>query len=289
MRQRPATLARRGPWLAMAFFLAGATAAPGQAAEPAATAWAAARGPAAGPPRILGAHGLGCIAGAVALPPEGPGWEVVRLSRNRFWGHPALIATLRDIAGRARAEGMPPLWIGDLGQPRGGPMPWGHASHQIGLDADLWFALAPRPPRPAASREQIDVPSLVRPDGQEVDPARYTPAHARLVQLAAEAPGVDRVFVNPAIKKALCATHAGEPWMRRVRPWRGHDSHLHIRLRCPPGQAACQDQAPPPPGDGCDASLAWWFSDAARQPPAPQPQGPPPRLPAACAGILSER
>jgi penicillin-insensitive murein endopeptidase len=237
---------------------------------------------------VIGAHGLGCIAGAVAMPPEGPGWEVLRISRNRFWGHPALIGTLRDMAAAAQRQGLPPLWIGDLGQPRGGRMPWGHASHQIGLDADIWLDVSDRQPMSRAARDAIEIPSLVRRDGQDIDPALYSPRHATLIRLAAEQPGVDRVFVNPAIKRALCRSHAGEPWLRRIRPWRGHDSHLHIRLRCPAGQADCRDQAPVPPGDGCDASLDWWFSADSRRPAVTsRPPAPPPRMPAACEALLA--
>lgn len=250
--------------------------------------WAAARLPAAGPPRVAGGHGLGCIAGAVPMPPEGPGWQVVRLSRNRYWGHPALIAYLQSLAARARHAGLPDLWIGDLGQPRGGPMPWGHSSHQIGLDADIWLDLSPKPALPPSVRERIDVASVVRSDGMSVDPARFTPAHAALLRLAAEDPAVDRIFVNPAIKRALCTAHRGAPWLRRLRPWRGHDSHFHVRLACPAGQSGCTPQAPVPPGDGCDASLDWWFSAEARQPPRPAAPPPrPPSLPAACAGVLA--
>jgi len=272
---------------ALGLALAAVGAAPAMAGE--ASAWAAARLPASGPPRVIGGHGLGCIAGAVPMPSEGPGWQVVRLSRNRYWGHPALVAYLRGLATRARAAGLPDLWIGDLGQPRGGPMPWGHSSHQTGLDADIWLDLSPKLPLPPAARERIEVASVVRPDGLSVDPARFTPAHAALLRMAAEDPAVDRIFVNPAIKKALCAAQPGAPWLRRLRPWRGHDSHFHVRLSCPAGQPGCAPQAPVPPGDGCDAGLAWWFSAEARQP-APRRSAPaprPPALPASCAGILA--
>lgn len=250
--------------------------------------WAAVPGPAAGPPRIIGGTSLGCIAGAEELPPDGPGWQAVRLSRNRHWGHPALIAFLRDLTGRARKDGFPTLWIGDMAQPRGGPMPYGHASHQTGLDVDVWLDLSAKPDLPPVAREDLPVVSLVLPDESGVDPARWRTEHAALIRLAAEMPRVDRVLVNHAIKRELCRTHAGAPWLRRVRPWRGHDSHMHIRLRCPAGQPECHDQPPPPAGDGCDASLAWWLTPEARRPP-PRPPGPPPRLPAACAGILSAR
>ncbi|EHM02355.1 peptidoglycan amidase MepA [Acetobacteraceae bacterium AT-5844] len=272
---------------AFAFATLVAFAAPQAKAAGPADRWAAASRPTTEAPRVIGAHGLGCIAGAVALPADGPGWQVVRLSRNRFWGHPALVETLQNLAAASTRAGLPPIWIGDLGQPRGGPMPWGHSSHQIGLDADVWLDVSRRPPLTATTRERIEVPSLVRGDGMAVNHAVFTEGHATLIRLAAQQPGVDRIFVNPAIKRALCEAHAGESWLRRIRPWRGHDSHMHIRLRCPAGQPECRDQAPIPAGDGCDASLDWWFSEEARRPPKPSPPGPPPRLPAACAGILA--
>jgi len=256
-------------------------------AQPAAD-WAAAPGPTTGPPRIFGGTSLGCLAGAVQLPADGPDWQAVRPSRNRHWGHPALVAAVRDLGAHAAREGLPPLLIGDLAQPRGGPLPFGHASHQTGLDADIWLEVGPRGRLSAAARDDPLVPSVVAPNGDRVDPTRWGPGHVTLIRLAAETAGVDRVLVNPAIKRALCATAAGSPWLRRVRPWWGHDSHLHLRLRCPPGEVECRDIAPPPAGDGCDASLDWWFSAEAKRP-APRQPGPPPLLPAACAGVLAAR
>nr|WP_281244613.1 penicillin-insensitive murein endopeptidase [Falsiroseomonas stagni] len=244
--------------------------------------------PTAGPAQSIGTTNLGCIAGAVALPPEGPGWQAIRTSRNRHWGHPATIALVAHVAGQARLAGLPDLWIGDLSQPRGGPLPWGHASHQTGLDADIWLDLRPKPRVPASQREELSIPSLVLPDESAVDPARWTPRHATLIRIAAEAPGLDRLLVNPAIKRRLCADHRGEAWLRRVRPWRGHDSHMHLRLRCPADSPECRDIAPPPPGDGCDASLDWWFTPESRQRPAPPARpAPPPRMPLACAPLLT--
>ncbi|MEO3470848.1 penicillin-insensitive murein endopeptidase [Roseomonas sp. CAU 1739] len=253
-----------------------------------AESWGAVATPASGPVRIIGSTGLGCIAGAVELPDDGPGWQSVRVSRNRHWGHPAMVGWVQAFAGRAQAQGFPDLWIGDLSQPRGGPMTFGHASHQAGIDADIWLDLNPKPRVAAAQRETIPEVSLVLPDGSGVDPARFTDRHAALIRLAAEMPGLDRLLVNPAIKQELCRRHAGQAWLRRVRPWRGHDSHMHIRLPCPSDQPECRGIAPPPPGDGCDATLAWWFTEEARRPP-PRRSGPRPVMPAACAGVLSAR
>ncbi|WP_198373002.1 penicillin-insensitive murein endopeptidase [Roseomonas rosulenta] len=250
--------------------------------------WGAVAGPAAGPARIIGGTSLGCIAGAVQLPADGPGWQAVRVGRNRHWGHPAMVTWVQDFAATARARGFPDLWIGDLSQPRGGPMTFGHASHQTGIDADIWLDLNPKPRSSPAQRENIPVVSLVLPDESGVDPRVFTDRHVALIRLAAERPGLDRLLVNHAIKRELCRRHRGEAWLRRVRPWRGHDSHMHIRLPCPGGQAECRDIGPPPAGDGCDASLDWWLSPEARRP-LPRPPGPPPRMPAACAGVLAAR
>ncbi|WP_137123881.1 penicillin-insensitive murein endopeptidase [Roseomonas sp. HF4] len=251
--------------------------------------WGAVSTPAPGPARVIGGTGLGCIAGAVRLPDEGPGWQAVRVSRNRHWGHPDTVAWVQALAARAQEAGFPDLWIGDLAQPRGGPMTYGHASHQTGLDADIWLDVSPKPRVPAAAREDVRVASLVLPDETGVDPRRFTDRHAALIRLAAQTPGLDRLLVNHAIKRELCRRHRGEAWLRRVRPWRGHDSHMHIRLRCPAGQTECRDIPPPPASDGCDASLDWWLSEEARNPPRRAPSGPPPPLPAACAGVLAAR
>jgi penicillin-insensitive murein endopeptidase len=273
--------------LALLLLLASpATAAEGPVAR--AAEWAAISLPTGGPARSIGGTSLGCISGAVQLPPDGPGWQAVRVSRNRHWGHPATIALVGHVAGEARAAGLPDLWIGDLSQPRGGPLPWGHASHQTGLDADIWLDLRPKPRVPPSQREDLSIPSLVLPGGDAVDPARWTARHARLIRIAAEAPGVDRILVNPAIKRRLCQDHRGEAWLRNIRPWYGHDSHMHIRLRCPAGSPECRDIAPPPPGDGCDSTLEWWFSAEARRPPAPSSRpATPPRMPASCTAVLA--
>jgi penicillin-insensitive murein endopeptidase len=244
--------------------------------------------PAPTPVRVIGKPTAGCIAGAVRLPENAPGLETIHLARSAFWGHPAMVAALLQLGREVRAAGLPDLYVGDLGAIHGGPLRGGHASHQIGLDADIWLDLDPHPLLPAAAREAIDPPSLVRPDGRGVDPARWRPEHIELLRLAAGLPGVDRIFVNPAIKRALCEQVGGDrSWLHLIRPWWGHASHMHIRFRCPADQPLCVQAPPPPPGDGCDASLQWWF-DQLDHPAPPAPPAPPPKLPAACAAILGK-
>jgi penicillin-insensitive murein endopeptidase len=249
---------------------------------------AAPAGPVPGPVQVIGKPTAGCIAGAVRLPDTAPGLQAIHLSRSAFWGHPATIAALLELGRAVRAAGLADLYVGDIAGPRGGFLPGGHLSHQIGLEADIWLDLGPHPPLPPAAREALDPPSLVRPDGRAVDPARWRAAHVMLLRLAAGLPGVDRIFVNPAIKRELCTEVTGDrTWLRLIRPWWGHASHMHIRWRCPEDQPLCVQGPPPPPGDGCDASLQWWF-DQLDHPAPPTPPAVPPPPPDACRAILGQ-
>lgn len=269
------------------------TPAAGEEATPARELFGAITAPAPplpGAARVVGSHARGCLAGAAALPIDGPGWQAMRLSRNRTFGHPRLVALIERLAREARADGWPGLLVGDLAQPRGGPMRTGHASHQIGLDVDIW--LTPMPDRRLSEEEREAMPavSMLREGTRTVDPARFGPAHVALLRRAASYPEVARIFVHPGIKQALCERPgADRGWLAKVRPWWGHDSHFHIRLRCPEGEPLCRDQDPPPDGDGCGAELAWWLSD---EPWRPKPPGPSARpitlaeLPAECRFVL---
>lgn len=251
----------------LAFLMAGFRMAAGADAE-AAALFASAAMPAEGAAAPIGSYARGCLAGAVALEETGAGWQVVHRARNRYWAHPATAAFIARLSARARAAGWPRLLIGDIAQPRGGPMSGGHRSHQTGLDVDIWLYVPPREPLDQATRESFAAPSLVRADGLGVN-RRWRPEYATLIRLAAEDPSVARIFVNAAIKKRLCETTPREDreWLRKVRPWWGHRAHMHVRLDCPPGASSCVAQDPPPPGDGCGAALDWWFSDEALNPP----------------------
>ena len=242
--------------------------------------------------RSIGYYWRGCLAGARALPVDGESWQVMRLSRNRMWGNPAMIAFLERFSRKAKAER---VWngilVGDISQPRGGPMLTGHASHQVGLDADVWLTPMPDHALSRAEREEMSAVDMVRDDGLSVDRSRWSEAQAGIVRAAAEEPEVDRIFVNAAIKKALCGAHRGEPWMNRVRPYWGHTYHFHIRIKCPEGESSCEPQDPLPPGDACDNSLAWWFTPEALHP-APGKPRPPitmAQLPPECRTVVLEK
>jgi penicillin-insensitive murein endopeptidase len=250
--------------------------------------------PAAMQPRSIGFYSHGCVAGAMALPVNGPAWQVMRLSRNRNWGHPELIRLLEKLAEKARAAaGWPGLLVGDISQPRGGPMLTGHASHQVGLDADIWLTPMPDRELTLEERENMMATMVVATDRRDVDPAIWTPAHVGVIKTAAKMPEVERIFVNAAIKKALCRDNGEDrAWHRKVRPYWGHDYHFHIRIHCPSDSAGCTPQPPVPPGDGCGHDLDWWFQESVLRPPPPKtPPKPRPALtmtalPPACRAVL---
>ena len=246
--------------------------------------------------RAIGYYPKGCLAGGLELPVNGPTWQVMRLSRNRNWGHPELVRFLERFAPRAaKATGWPGILVGDMAQPRGGPLPFGHRSHQIGLDVDVWFRPMPDHRLSRKQRETMSATHLVASDGKHLNPKTWTPAVADFIRVAAEQPEVERVLVNAAIKKELCRLKGKMHWrwMAKVRPWYGHDDHIHVRLKCPADSPHCRRQPAVPGGDGCsNKALAFWFSDRVLHPkPAKHPK---PRkqimladLPAACKLVLN--
>jgi len=238
----------------------------------------------------IGSYARGCVAGATAIPTDGETWQVMRLSRNRNWGHPNLIQLLQKLSARLpQINGWPGLLVGDISQPRGGPMITGHASHQIGLDADVWLTPMPQRRLSRLEREELSATDMVRPDLLDIDPAKWTPEHTALIKAAAREPAVARIFVNPAIKRALCREAGSDRnWLSKVRPMFGHNYHFHIRIACPTGDAACGDQDPPAAGDGCGAELAAWFTPQMLHPKPGKPRPPltMAQLPAECRRIL---
>ncbi|PWB65615.1 MAG: penicillin-insensitive murein endopeptidase [Bradyrhizobiaceae bacterium] len=244
--------------------------------------------------RAIGFYTKGCLAGATALPVNGPSWQVMRLSRNRNWGHPELIRFLERLAGKVpKVSDWPGLLMGDLAQARGGPMLTGHTSHQVGLDADIWLTPMPNRELSRLEREEMSATNVVRADKKDVDPNVWTPGHAAVVRAAALDPKVERIIVNAAIKKALCREAGNDRnWLRKVRPWWGHNYHFHVRMACPSDSPECKAQDPTPANDGCGAELDWWFRDAILNPPPPKepPKRKPPLtmadLPPACRQVL---
>jgi penicillin-insensitive murein endopeptidase len=241
-----------------------------------------------------GGYAKGCLAGGVQLPETGPTWQAMRLSRNRNWGYPETVDFIRDLSAiAAQQPGWKGLYIGDISQPRGGPMLTGHRSHQIGMDIDIWMLPPKRLDLTVIERENISSISLRRDKGAYVN-ENWTPQHHEILKAAAQDPRVARIFVFPGAKTQMCKDEKGDrSWLRKIRPWWGHHYHFHVRLNCPQGAPNCINQKAPPSGDGCkDAEK--WVADILNPPP-PDPNAPKPKprreltmsdLPNQCVSVL---
>jgi murein endopeptidase len=205
-------------------FLAAAAAAVAAATGPAAPPQpppTQAVGPDERPPsRALGLpYRRGRLVGGVPFPPEGVDhftWDpVLKRSPNRVWRRYGTDRTVARVlqtlaAFRAQHPESPPVGVGDLSRPRGGEFGrrfggLGHASHQNGLDVDVYY------PR----RDRLLVAAR-RP--REVDRALAQPLVDAFVRA-----GATDVFVGPSL--ALRGPR------RIVQPLAHHDDHLHARFR----------------------------------------------------------
>jgi penicillin-insensitive murein endopeptidase len=239
--------------------------------------FAAAKEPANLATRSIGFYAKGCLAGGKPLPVNGPAWQVMRLSRNRNWGHPSLIRYVERFATDAKQkDGWPGLLVGDLSMPRGGPMPYGHSSHQVGLDVDIWYKPAPDHELSAEERESMKMESFLLDPGH-VNPEVWKPEYEQLLRRAVSYPEVARIFVNPAIKKWLCDNAKGDRgYLTKITPIMGHDDHFHVRLVCPASNPGCENQVLKT-DEGCGKGLDKWIEALTKpKPGVPVPAAPPP-------------
>ena len=222
--------------------------------------------PAVLPAAAHGFYSKGCLAGGVAIAQDGPTWQAMRPHRNRRWGHPETIRTVIELSQDAQRVGWNGLLVGDISQPRGGPMLSGHASHQLGLDADIWLNEMPDRRLSRSERNNTSAKSMLASRNGKLDPNTIGPLFTTetfgLIKTAASYRQVERVLVHPTIKRELCrrenATGNARRWLHKVRPYWGHHYHMHVRLSCPAGSPNCRPQAKPRADDGCGKELADW-------------------------------
>jgi penicillin-insensitive murein endopeptidase len=257
------------------------------AAAVAATPWQQNHQPIAGSPQSIGGFANGCIVGAQQLPLNSSTYQVMRQDQRRYFGHPDLITFIQRLSTQVHQLQLGQVLIGDMGMAAGGRFSSGHASHQTGLDVDIWLQL----PKARWTAQQLLKPQpldLVSADDKQVIARHWQPQIDSLIKLAAKDEEVARIFVNPAIKRQLCADAGNDrAWLNKVRPWFAHRAHMHVRLRCPAGSLECEDQAAQPPGDGCGAELDSWFLPKKPGSTPPGKKTPPP-LPPSCQALLDK-
>ncbi|MEX2963013.1 penicillin-insensitive murein endopeptidase [Microbulbifer sp. TYP-18] len=275
-------------WLAFATLCAAARAADNP--------WQEIEDPSAQPPASIGTYTNGCLAGAQPMPLRGEGFQLVRTGRHRYFAHPQTVAFLQQFSRAVARRGLGRLQIGDISMARGGPFSSGHRSHQMGLDVDIWYSQdwrAKQRPLSRWERDNISAIPLADEKRHALIEENWDPRVPQILRLAAGDERVERIFVHPAIKRKMCDL-AGDDnaWLRKVRPWWGHNYHFHVRLACPPGDNSCKPQRPVRDA-ACGKDLDWWFSDEALailrgEVPLGEPQRKP-ELPAQCTRVLEAR
>lgn len=233
--------------------------------------WQKFKMPVAGEANPIGTYTNGCLIGGKTLPFEGEGFQVVRREHHRFFAHPEMYDYLIHLGKKVKAAQLPDMLIGDVAMPAGGRFASSHTSHQMGLDADIWFRMGRFTEKEA--QHSTGLAFLMANEKTKKMTKNWTKQQFQLLKFATEDPRVARIFVNPVIKVHLCETLPKEErgWLRKIRPWYSHNAHFHVRLNCPKGASYCTNQAPVPKGDGCDATLYQWLKP---KPPAKKPTKP---------------
>ena len=247
----------------------------------------------------IGIYYNGCIGNAVALPLQGEGYQSVRASRQHFYGHPQLVTYLQKLgrvaqkvwhgfAGNLQIK-LPStplakwlLGIGDLSAKLGGNIEH-HGSHKTGLDADVPY-LPYLSTASLVENEQRPWYSVVDLQKRQTN-ALWNPRIAHLLHQAAVPASVAYLFVDPAIKQAVCQMKwKNRAWLGKLYPLSNHHDHFHVRQKCPPGSQLCTPQVLPMVGDGCS------HIDAKKPKKKPQTSTKAPRLlamPSQCQSLLT--
>lgn len=222
--------------------------------------------------QVIGYYSNGKIFQATALPMSGPGFIHLFQDRNRHFGSEGLIQVIETVSSRFFSwdPNSERLQIGDIAAEAGGQISR-HASHQNGLDIDVVYFRTNRQEQNLNYTDGFEE-AFVTPKGQ-VTPNFDTQRNWRFFQFLMDSGRVDRIFVDPAIKRTLC-TYAKTPLgvppagpqpdvietLRHLRPYPNHADHAHVRLTCPDTSPKCIAQVAVPPGDGCSTIDADLFS-----------------------------
>ena len=230
----------------------------------------------------IGKYNKGCLNGGVELPIKGETWQIINSKRGRNWGHPDLISFTKSLSVKAKKIGWKGLYIGDLGNPRGGPTPYGHVSHQSGLEVDIKMKrpnsldLSPAESNndPRYGKRLFKELDVVTKDQKNIN-SNWTKEHMAIIKAAAKNDKVNKIFVNAAIKVWMCKNEGpiDRKWLMKVRPEKGHREHFHVRLKCPERSVNCINTPlwnKYKNIDGCDKQLNWWVTDRLKPKPKPK-------------------
>lgn len=259
--------------------------------------WMRVTAPTTGRSESIGGYAAGCLRGGKALESQGAGFQIMNPDRNHRFGNESLLRFLRELGAELKLKENESISIGDLALPRGGPSLDAHASHQSGLDVDIWYK-SREVLESAKNTDPFRPESLVVFPDRIVNREKFGEREIELLKRVAGKSEVDRIFVNYAIKQELCTKRPNADWLKKVRPWYSHDAHFHVRLKCPALDTQCKPMSDLPEGNGCDASLRAWWSPRVRKEEAlaahwaasgETPEWKMPSLPQECAPVIAEK
>lgn len=214
----------------------------------------------------VGTYNNGCMIYPSELPQNGEGYRSPRFSRRHNFANPEMLKFIDDLSYRVKEKYGKQILVSDISKNNGGPIPFLHSSHQTGLDADIWYRLYdPQQNLTQDDLENLQPVNMVSKDWKNISEF-WSVDNEDILRTAAQDSKVDRIFVNPVIKKQFCSKYKNEPWQAKIRPWWRHNEHFHVRLKCPANSPECEMKGDPIKGSGCDGTLDWWFSEEAKLP-----------------------
>ncbi|MBC7385040.1 MAG: penicillin-insensitive murein endopeptidase [Cryobacterium sp.] len=216
-------------------------------------------------PQAFGGYVRGKLKNGDVLPASGEGVLKLFRARDRGYGTLDLLSLIKDAAHEIHRD-LPAtenVQVGDISARAGGRV-GGHGSHQNGLDADIvFFKKNHRAMDPTVSKPNVTGFDESFVDGKGRMTANFdVEANWRFIQLIVSTGRIDRIFVDEKIKKSFCefaiAKGMRPEWtetLRKLRHWRNHRDHMHVRMSCPAKSDQCLTSAPIPTGDGCGMLL----------------------------------
>lgn len=176
---------------------------------------------------------------------------LLRAERKRYFATSELVQVLNWMGEYSFSLAKQKLVVGDLSAEKGGKI-GSHLSHQTGLDADLAYMI----------RFGTHFNSVVL--GSRLVDGFLIYQQWELFKQTVKLGAIDRIFVHKVVKQALCriAIKKGEltketqsglafETLRRLRSDTVHNTHYHLRLKCPKNEVMCRQMVEPPKTSGC--------------------------------------
>jgi len=178
------------------------------------------------------------------------------LPRNRGFGTLMLINIAMEASSilNANFPAGERVQFGDMSNKDGGFLS-GHNSHQNGLDVDVSYMRMDYREQDQFDIDGFDENFVIK---NILSPNFDMERNLFIFKSLVSTNKVNRIFVDQVIKNAICehVIKIGQrelyrETLRRLRHWPNHLNHFHLRLVCPSDSSKCEEQTPPPDGDGC--------------------------------------